>query len=55
MVLLVIEWLGRGHEHALQWLRLNVSRGFRWAVYYGLILILFLFAGTGQDFIYFQF
>ena len=52
--LILIEWLQRDKQHALQvgtikrtWLR--------WAVYYGVIFIIMLFAGQQQEFIYFQF
>jgi alginate O-acetyltransferase complex protein AlgI len=52
--LILIEWLQRDKEHALQvgtikkpWLR--------WAVYYCVIFLIMLFAGQQQEFIYFQF
>ena len=52
-VLLVVEWIDRGHEHAFalnrlpQWARLIMI--------YGLILIMLEFMGHSQSFIYFQF
>ncbi|MEP2279030.1 MBOAT family O-acyltransferase [Maribacter sp.] len=54
LMLLIIEWLGRSSQFAIE--RINVlPKYLRWSFYYGIILILFLFAGQEQEFIYFQF
>ena len=51
---IAIEWLGRSNTFAIE----NMSRYpkvLRWSFYFGLILLLFQFAGQEQEFIYFQF
>ena len=53
--MIVIEWLGRTEAHALAALGQTWWWPFRYALYYGLILALFLFGGQPQEFIYFQF
>ena len=53
-IFLVIEWLGRSYEYAIE----NVDfmkRPVRWSFYVVLIIIMFLFTGEEQEFIYFQF
>ncbi|RRQ48838.1 MBOAT family protein [Maribacter algicola] len=52
---LFIEWMGREDEYALENLVLKRSRFYRWGFYFLLISILFVFSGTEQQFIYFQF
>ena len=54
---MVIEWLGRENQYAIQKWGFSYSRPVRWAFYYAILLIVFYFAGTGkeQEFIYFQF
>jgi hypothetical protein len=51
----MIEWLGREQQYALETFGLGWHRVFRWSFYYVLILIIFLAAPAGQQFIYFQF
>ena len=49
----VVEWLQRDKEHALQ---LGKSpRVLRWSFYYLLVFVIFWFGGEQQEFIYFQF
>ena len=57
LAVLAIEWLQRDKQHALQFPNIKPFnyRAVRWGVYYLMILVLFIFAGTGQNFIYFQF
>ncbi len=55
IVFVFIEWLGRRNKHALEILPVNMKRVYRRVFYYGLILIIFLFGGEQQQFIYFQF
>jgi alginate O-acetyltransferase complex protein AlgI len=52
---LVIEWLQRGHRHPLDFSERQISRPRRWAIYYGVIVLILIFGGEQQDFIYFQF
>ena len=56
-ILIVIEWLQRDKQHALQFgnIRLFQSRLVRWGVYYLLLVAIAYFAGASQTFIYFQF
>ncbi|MEO5943128.1 MAG: MBOAT family O-acyltransferase [Ferruginibacter sp.] len=53
----IIEWLGREHQFAIQNWGFKFPRFVRWGFYYGILLLIFYFAGTGtkQEFIYFQF
>lgn len=55
--LLLVEWLQRDKEHALQ---LPGAKPFnhrwvRWAIYYLVLIVISGFAGSSQSFIYFQF
>jgi hypothetical protein len=50
-----VEWLQREKEHALELDNLNIPRFFKFGFYYTIIIIIFLFGGQQQDFIYFQF
>lgn len=57
LLLLVVEWLQRDKEHVLQFpdcKPFNI-RLVRRTVYYLLIILIILFIGTGQKFVYFQF
>jgi alginate O-acetyltransferase complex protein AlgI len=51
---IVVEWLGRHGEYAIEQL-VSYSKAWRWIFYFGLIFILFAYAGEEQEFIYFQF
>ncbi|MET3113386.1 alginate O-acetyltransferase complex protein AlgI [Pedobacter sp. CG_S7] len=53
-VFLTIEWLGREGNFAISKITIFPT-SFSWAVYFGLILMLFIFQGKEQAFIYFQF
>lgn len=52
---ILIEWIGRDQEHALEKFGLNWYKSFRWFFYYVLAMLILLFAGQEQQFIYFQF
>ncbi len=52
---LLIEWLGREQQYALARFGVRWYKPVRWAVYYILLLAIFLFMGKEQQFIYFQF
>lgn len=54
-IFLVTEWLGRNQGYAIAHLGLNWPRPLRWALYYIIIAIIFYYAGSEQQFIYFQF
>jgi D-alanyl-lipoteichoic acid acyltransferase DltB (MBOAT superfamily) len=54
-LLVLVEWLQRNKQHALQFEGIKIHRVFRWGIYQA-ILIAILFWSTGkQEFIYFQF
>ena len=55
LVLLVVEWLARKQEHALE--RLPGSVVLRWAIYLliTLVLLLYIDLSVPNEFIYFQF
>jgi len=51
----IVEWQGRENQYAIEkltWLR---RRGYRLTFYYTLVVVIFLFTGKEQQFIYFQF
>ena len=56
-ILIVIEWLQRDKQHALQFgdIKLFQSRLARWGFYYLILVAIAYFAGASQTFIYFQF
>jgi D-alanyl-lipoteichoic acid acyltransferase DltB (MBOAT superfamily) len=51
----IIEWFSRNDQYALEKLGLQWKSPLRYAMYYGIIFLIFLFAGGEQQFIYFQF
>lgn len=55
VILLIIEWVNRGKEHALTLSYSNKYRLARWLGYYSLLLLILSFGGKHQEFIYFQF
>ena len=52
---LVIEWLQREKQHALEFAKLKMPRLVRWSIYSFIVFVLFIFGGKEQEFIYFQF
>ena len=54
-VFIAIEWLGREQPYALAHVGFGLPKPIRWATYYALVLAIFYFAGSEQQFIYFQF
>ncbi len=54
LIFMVLEWFGRKSEFPLQRIVFK-SKAFRWATYIVLILIIIIFSGQKQEFIYFQF
>lgn len=55
LTFLVIEWLGRDGQFALDKFGRMLNPVFRFAVYYLIIIAIFWFGGQEQEFIYFQF
>jgi alginate O-acetyltransferase complex protein AlgI len=54
-ILIIIEWVGREQEFALANFGFKWRRQYRWIFYYVIIISIFLFSGSKQQFIYFQF
>jgi D-alanyl-lipoteichoic acid acyltransferase DltB (MBOAT superfamily) len=52
---ILIEWLGREGQYALEKIGLSWKRPFRLMFYYSIIILIILFMGQQQEFIYFQF
>jgi D-alanyl-lipoteichoic acid acyltransferase DltB (MBOAT superfamily) len=50
-----VEWFGREHQYAIAKVGLKWPRSLRWSFYILLILTIFYFGGSDQQFIYFQF
>ncbi|MDR0798594.1 MAG: MBOAT family protein [Dysgonamonadaceae bacterium] len=53
-IMLIIEWLQRDKEFGLQIGDLP-KRAWRWAIYYGIVLLIVFYGTTNTEFIYFQF
>lgn len=51
----VIEWIQREKQHALQIDSFKLPEVVKWGLYYALIIIIFNYGGTQQEFFYFQF
>jgi len=51
----LMEWLGREQEYAIESVGLAWKKYYRLAFYYSLVFLIFYFSGEQQDFIYFQF
>ena len=54
-VFFIIEWIGRRDSFPLERSLNNCPRYLRLSFYYLIIIILFVFGGSQQEFIYFQF
>lgn len=52
---ILLEWLQRTKQHALQFNTVALPKIMRWTVYYGIVLTILYFGGNQQKFIYFQF
>ena len=54
-IFIAVEWIGRNEQYAIAKLGVSWKRPIRYAMYYSIILAIFLFMGKQQQFIYFQF
>jgi alginate O-acetyltransferase complex protein AlgI len=54
-IFLIIEWFGREQQYAIANFGAKWPAMLRWAFYYALLLSVFYYAGSKQEFIYFQF
>ncbi|MGQ1785729.1 MBOAT family O-acyltransferase [Saccharicrinis sp. GN24d3] len=55
LVLVVTEWLGREGMYGIANLGSSWKRPYRWATYFIIVSVIFVFSGKEQQFIYFQF
>lgn len=55
IIFILIEWKGREHKYAIEYLGLKWKRPYRISVYYIIVFSIVWFAGQQQEFIYFQF
>ncbi len=55
VIFMIVEWLGRENEYALEKIGLAWNRPVRYAMYYSILIVIFWFSGQEQQFIYFQF
>lgn len=55
LLLIIVEWLQRGKQHGLEIGTYNIPLVPRWSIYYAVLLLIIIFNGEQQDFIYFQF
>ena len=52
---IILEWMGREQQYAIAKIGASNPRWVRWSLYYAIIIMLFLFMGKEETFIYFQF
>lgn len=55
ILFVLIEWLGREGQYAISGINFFERRIFRWGIYLSIYLLIFIFQGKHQEFIYFQF
>lgn len=55
IVLFAIEWISRNEKFGLSNFGFQWRRPYRWLMYYTLLFLIYFFAGSEQQFIYFQF
>lgn len=55
LAFIIVEWFGRANNYAIERTFLKTPRAVRWTFYYCLSILILLFAGREQQFIYFQF
>ena len=54
-IFVLIEWLGREQEYAIEKVFINYPRFLRFGFYYTILLTIIIFGGSQQEFIYFEF
>jgi len=54
-IFIMVEWVGRERHYALENIGIRLPKPIRWVTYYALVAAILYFAGTEQQFIYFQF
>ncbi|WP_394749416.1 MBOAT family O-acyltransferase [Spongiimicrobium salis] len=51
---ILVEWFGRSAQYGIEEIK-QFPKYIRWTLYFGLIILMFIFVGEEQEFIYFQF
>jgi D-alanyl-lipoteichoic acid acyltransferase DltB (MBOAT superfamily) len=54
-VFMIMEWVGRENQYAIEKIGLTWKKPVRYAMYYAIVIVIFMFSGKSQEFIYFQF
>ncbi len=54
-IFIIIEWIGREEQFAIEKIGLKWHKSVRWLMYYSILLAIYNFTGSEQQFIYFQF
>jgi len=54
-IFILVEWLGRNEQYAIERLGIKWKKTYRWSFYFIILTTLFIFSGKEQQFIYFQF
>jgi alginate O-acetyltransferase complex protein AlgI len=54
-ILLLVEWIQRRNRHGLYFDDYRLKTALRWTIYIAIVLVIFLFRGDQQKFIYFDF
>ena len=55
LIFVLIEWIGRENQYAIATIFSKKPKFLRWGFYYLILIVIFIFAGSNQQFIYFQF
>ena len=55
VLFICIEWIGRRQQYAIETTLFKYPRFLRWSFYYLITMVIFLYGGETQTFIYFQF
>jgi alginate O-acetyltransferase complex protein AlgI len=55
LIFILIEWFGRENQYAIAKIFSQKPKFIRWGFYYLILIVIFIFAGSNQQFIYFQF
>jgi alginate O-acetyltransferase complex protein AlgI len=55
ILFMIVEWIGREQQYAIAKLGTSWNKPIRWAFYFLIVEVIFLYAGKQQQFIYFEF
>jgi alginate O-acetyltransferase complex protein AlgI len=54
-IFMLIEWMGRHHEYAIEKISIHSNKPLRYGLYFTIVICIFIFSESEQEFIYFQF